>query len=412
MIRGCIGERLSHSFSEEIHRLLGDASYELKEVAPEELAAFLREEPFQGVNVTIPYKQAVIPYLDEISETVRAVGAVNTVVRRQGRLLGFNTDVCGLTHLLSRAGLEIKGRKVLVLGTGGTSRTAVYTAQTLGAAAVLRVSRSGRDGALTYPEAVEAHRDAEIIINTTPCGMFPHLEESPLSLQPFSHLLGVADAVYNPLRSSLVLEARERSVPALGGLDMLAAQAVRAAELFRDEAFPSDTADRICADMLKAKENIVLIGMPGSGKSSVAAALGRRLGRTAVDTDQLIARQTGMSAAEIIRKQGEEAFRALESDVIRALAPRHGLVIATGGGAVLQPENVRALRHNGRLVWLDKPLAALTADDDHPLSDTEEKLARLYAERTPIYRAAADAVISVRENAEQTARAVESGEQA
>ena len=408
MIYGLIGEHLGHSFSAEIHARLGKEPYELRKLAPEEVAGFLRRADFRGVNVTIPYKQTVIPYLGEISETAKEIGAVNTIVRRNGGLYGDNTDAAGLEMLLRRIGADLQGKKCLVLGTGGTSRTAVYTAKRLGAAQVIRVSRTAREDAVTYDQAAEAHADAQILINTTPCGMYPRQDGCPLSLENFPSLEAVADAVYNPLRTNLVLEARGRGIPAEGGLFMLTAQAVRAAELFRDTAYPPETADRIYRELLREKENIVLIGMPGSGKSTVAAALQRRTGRPAADTDALIEKKAGKTIPEIFREDGEAAFRDLESEVIAEVSARGGQIIATGGGAVLRPENVKALKRNGRLILLERPADALTPTADRPLADTREKMDRLRAEREPVYRAAADCTVRLDGTPEEAAAETES----
>jgi len=408
MIYGCIGEHLPHSFSKEIHGQISSYAYELKELSPEELPAFMRAGDFRGINVTIPYKQAVIPFLDGIDDTARAIGAVNTVVRREGRLLGYNTDLYGLTRLIRRIGLELKGKKVLVLGTGGTSRTAAFAAETLGAAEILKVSRTAREGAVTYEEALREHTDAEIILNTTPCGMFPEPDAQPLPLKPFTRLQGVADVIYNPLRTRLVLEARDRGLPAEGGLYMLVAQAVRASGLFLDTAYPEDLADRIYETILRQKENTVLIGMPGSGKSAVGRALSRRTGKPLADTDQLIVQRAGKEITDIFREDGEPAFRDLESSVIREVSARGGQILSTGGGAVLRPENVTALRQNGRLFWLDRKPETLRPTDDRPLADTEEKIRQLYLQREPVYRAAADGIIPVLGTPEDTAREIES----
>lgn len=408
MIYGLIGEHLGHSFSPEIHAQIGPEPYTLRELAPDQLASFLAERDFDGINVTIPYKQAVMPYLDEISPTARAIGAVNTILRRDGRLLGDNTDAAGLARLIRRTGIEMAGQKVLILGTGGTSRTALYTARALGAAEALRVSRSAREGALTYEEAARLHSDAGVILNTTPCGMYPNAENQPIDLAAFPRLTGVIDAIYNPLRSRLVLSARARGIPAAGGLYMLAAQAVRAAELFRDTAYPDTLTEEIYQRLLRQKENIVLIGMPGCGKSAVGTALAERLGRTLADTDQAVAEQAGLPIPEIFARYGENRFRELESQAIAVLSARSGLVIATGGGAVLRVENVERLRRNGRLYWLDRPLEDLAATADRPLSDTREKLERLYRERRPAYQAAADEIIPVTGTPQDVARRIES----
>ena len=290
---GLIGEHLPHSFSREIHGQIGGYGYELKELAPEELPAFMTARQFSGINVTIPYKQAVIPFLDGIDDTARAIGAVNTVVNRDGKLFGFNTDLDGLVRLIRRIGLDLSGKKVLIPGTGGTSRTAAFAAEKLGAREIHKISRTGREGSLTYEEALRDHTDAEIILNTTPCGMYPRPDAQPLPLEPFRRLEGIADVIYNPLRSRLVLDARSRGIPADGGLFMLVAQAVRASELFLNTAYPDSLADRIYDRILRQKESIVLIGMPGSGKSAVGRILAGKTGWPFADTDQLITDRAG-----------------------------------------------------------------------------------------------------------------------
>ena len=408
MIYGLIGEHLGHSFSAEIHARLGGEPYELRELPPDRVEAFLREGGFRGINVTIPYKQAVIPFLDEISETARAIGAVNTIVRRDGKLYGDNTDAAGLTMLLRKIGAEPAGKKVLIAGTGGTSRTAKYVAESLGAAETIRVSRTAREDAVTYEEAAEKHRDARILINTTPCGMYPRTGECPVDLRDYPELEAVADAIYNPLRTNLVLEARERGIAAEGGLFMLTAQAVRAAELFRGTEYPADTAEKIYRELLREKENMVLIGMPGSGKSTVSAALQALTGRPAADTDLLIEQKAGKTIPEIFREDGEKAFRDLESEIVAEVSARGGQIIATGGGAVLRPENVRALKRNGRLILLERPAEELVPTADRPLADTQEKMDRLRREREPVYRAAADCTVQLKGSPEEAALETES----
>ena len=403
LIYGCIGEHLPHSFSREIHGEIGSYAYELKELTPEELPGFMTSRGFMGINVTIPYKQAVIPFLDEIDETARAIGAVNTVVNRDGKLYGYNTDLYGLTRLIRRIGLDLSGKKVLVLGTGGTSRTASYAAEKLGARVVYRVSRTSREGSLSYEDVLRDHTDAQIILNTTPCGMFPRPAEQPLSLESFTRLEGVADAIYNPLRSRLVLDARFRGIPAEGGLYMLVAQAVRASQLFLNMSYPDDLSDQIYDRILRRKENLVLIGMPGSGKSAVGKILTKTTGKPLADTDQLIVEKAGKSIPEIFREDGEPAFRDLESEIIRELSLQGGQVISTGGGAVLRPENVTLLRQNGRLFWLDRAPDSLVPTDDRPLADTAAKMKQLYQEREPVYRASADMIIPVFGTPEDTA---------
>ena len=405
---GLIGKHLGHSYSVPIHRLISGEDYELREIAPADLGTFMTRKEFRAINVTIPYKQDVIPYLDEISDTAREIGAVNTIVNRDGRLYGTNTDAAGLQALIARVCPDIRGRKTLVLGTGGTSKTAVYTAKAMGAEPVIRVSRSAREDAVTYEEALRDHRDAEILINTTPCGMFPEAEDMPVDIAGFPALRGVVDVIYNPLRTKLVLAALRRGIPAEGGLYMLTAQAVRAAEEFRGIRYEEELTEKIYRRMARDKENIVLTGMPGSGKSAVSSILGARTGRDVIDTDRMIVEKAGMEITEIFRRYGEKHFRDLESEVIRKEAARAGVIISTGGGAILREENVDALRRNGRLIWLDRKPDDLVPTDDRPLADSREKMTALYAAREPIYRATADERIAVTGSAADTASEIES----
>ena len=390
---GCIAERLGHSFSKSIHEKIDSYDYVLQEVPKDGLDAFMKTRAFRGINVTIPYKQDVIPYLDEISETARKIGAVNTIVNRGGVLFGDNTDFGGMTALIRRMGLDLSDRKVLVLGTGGTSRTALAVASSLGASWVRAVSRSPKNGALTYDDVIAHHTDAQILINTTPVGMYPNTVGTPIRTDAFPKLEGVVDAVFNPLRTELVQAARAQGVAAQGGLYMLVAQAVLAAQRFTGKSYPSDLTDTVFRALLEEKENLVLTGMPGSGKTTVGKAVAEKLGRTFVDLDDEIVRRAGCTIPEIFASQGETAFRNLESEVTRTVGARNGLVIATGGGCVLREENVRALRMNGRLLWIDRPLAQLLPTSDRPTANSADKMRALYESREPIYRATADAVI-------------------
>ena len=389
---GIIGKTLTHSFSKEIHERLADYEYERMELSEDELPSFLTERGFAAVNVTMPYKQTVIPYLDEISDVARRIGAVNTLVNRDGKLYGYNTDYDGMKALTMRLNVDLRGKKVLVLGTGGTSKTARAVATDLGAAEVLTVSRRVSTEHVTYEQAMTDHADAQVIINTTPCGMFPDVDSTPMDLAPFTQLEGVMDAIYNPLRTNLVLDATERGIPAEGGLYMLVVQAVVAAEKFLGVAMDRAKADEVFADLLANKENIVLTGMPGSGKSTVGKQLNID-GYTFVDTDTEVEKRCGCTIKELIATKGEAYFRDVEAQVIRDLSAQVGCIIATGGGAVLREENVRHLKQNGKLFFLDAPLERLRATDDRPLSDTADKLAKLYDERMEIYRTTADVVV-------------------
>ena len=404
---GIIGEHLPHSFSKEIHQQLAGYTYQLCELRPDQVADFLRRREFRAVNVTIPYKQTVIPGLDWIDPRAEAIGAVNTVVNRDGRLLGYNTDYDGLKALILRQGFSYAGAKVLILGTGGTSRTAARLAADLGARQVLRVSRRpGAEDVVDYAAAARDHSDADYLINTTPVGMYPEIGGCPIDLVPFAGLKGVTDVVYNPLRTRLVLAARERGIPASGGLYMLVAQAVAAVEHFLNQPQPQGATERVFLPLLREKENIVLTGMPGSGKSAVGRRLAKILNRDFLDTDALIRQRTGKTPAELIRTLGEEAFREEESRTVAECAGRTGCVIATGGGVILRQENITALRQNGRLFFRDRPLEELIPTADRPLSSDREALERRYHERYDRYCATADYIIRDTHTVQAAAEAI------
>ena len=379
-------------FSKEIHAKLADYDYELIELTEEEIAPFFEKRAFAAINVTIPYKQTVIPDLDSISPVAQRIGAVNTIVNKDGKLYGYNTDYYGMKALVERVGIDLNGRKVLILGTGGTSKTAQVLAADLGAGEVLTVSRKKTEAYITYEEAVCDHSDAQVIINTTPSGMYPNCEDKPIDIANFPKLEGVIDAVYNPLRTNLVLDAQERGIKAEGGLYMLVMQAVVAVEHFLDTAIPKETADRVFASIYASKENIVLTGMPGSGKSTVGKLL-ELDGFSFLDTDEVIEQRCGCSICDLIKEKGEPYFRDLETEVIREVSSNSCRIISTGGGAILREENVRCLKRNGRVYFLNAELSRLQATGSRPLSDTEEKLKRLYAERMPIYQNSADVVV-------------------
>lgn len=404
---GLIGESLRHSFSQEIHSLLGEYPYELREIPPVELEAFMRKRDFKGINVTIPYKQAVMPFLDSKDIFAEKTGAVNTVVNRGGRLYGYNTDVEGMRQALLRAAIDPKGEKVLILGTGGTSRTAECVCELTGAREIIRVGRTKSPGCITYREAEESCRDAGIIINTTPVGMYPGESESPVDLSCFTKVRGVFDAVYNPLRTRLVLSAHEREIKAAGGLFMLSTQGVLSAEKFLNERLSDGIQEKIYESLYRKKRNIVFIGMPGSGKTTVAKALSEKTGRAFYDTDGLTEKRTGLSSGEIIEKYGEEYFRRLEKDAVKSIRQLTSCVTATGGGTVLDSENVRLLRENGVLVFLDIDISRLSPHGDRPLSNTQEALERIFEKRYGIYKAAADYVLPVQDDVITTVKKAE-----
>ena len=407
---GLIGEKLPHSFSKEIHEKIADYQYSLKELKPDELKGFILSKNYKAINVTIPYKQAVIPFLDEISPEAEAIGAVNTVVNRGGVLCGYNTDFGGMRALIERTGVVLKYKKVLILGTGGTSRTAMAVCERLGAKEILRVSRSGREDSVTYEEAYVRHADADVLINTTPCGMYPDIFGCPALLERFPRLSGVIDAVYNPLQTSLVLAAKRRGIPASGGLYMLVAQAVLAADLFMDKELDAvKLTNSIFDEIYFDRRNIVLTGMPGSGKSTVGKMIAGRLGRDFIDTDSLIVERYG-EITGIFAQHGEEHFRDIESDVIRELAPLTGKVISTGGGAILRGSNVDALRRNGELFFIDRSPEYLIPTADRPLANEKAKIERLYEERIDAYMDTADYIIDGDCDPEDVADSVINGE--
>lgn len=403
---GCIGEKLSHSFSKIIHNKLCDYDYELKEIPRGELAEFMTKADFKAINVTIPYKQDVIPFMDEISETAKKIGAVNTIVKKDGRLYGYNTDFSGMTDLIEKNNISLKGKKVLILGSGGTSKTALAVAESMGSGEIYRVSRSGGDGLITYSQAETEHTDAEIIINTTPCGMYPKIGESAIDINKFPKLSGVVDAVYNPLCSEIVVSAKEKGIPAVGGLYMLVAQAVFAVEKFLGITVPESETQRVFSEIMLSKRNLVLIGMPGCGKTTAGKELAKLLGKEFVDTDEKIVKREGVSIPEIFASRGEEAFRKIESEVIADISARQGLVIATGGGAVLNKRNVDLLKENGTVVFIDRPLEQLVTTDDRPLSSNRELLQKRYNERYHIYCAAADYRVEAEYNLNNNIKAI------
>ncbi len=387
---GCIGEKLTHSFSKEIHNLLFDYDYKIQEIPKGELHDFMTRKDFKAINVTIPYKQDVIPYLDFISDTARDIGAVNTIVNRDGKLYGYNTDFGGMTALIKRQGIEIKDKIVLVLGSGGTSKTAVAVANSLGAHQVVRVSRTAKEDCITYDDMYARFTGAEVIINTTPCGMYPNIIGEPIDIDRFTKIEAVVDAIYNPLCSNLVVKAKKKGINAIGGLYMLVAQAAHAAELFIDTKVPTEKVDAVYRATQKQKQNIVLVGMPSSGKTTIGKQLAQELNMQFVDTDKEIENVSGKTIPEIFAESGESGFRDIESQVITSVSAKQAQVIATGGGAILRNLNVTALRGNGIIYFIDRPLDMLITTDDRPLSSNRDDLIKRYNERYDIYCSVAD----------------------
>ena len=383
---GLLGRKLGHSYSPQIHARLGDYPYVIFEKEPEEIEAFLKSESFTGVNVTVPYKQAVIPYLDELSPLARKLGAVNTIVRRNGKLIGHNTDYFGFRTMVRKSGLGVNGKKVLVLGSGGASHTAVAVLEELGGRVVV-ISRSG----VNNYHNLHLHGDAALIVNTTPLGMYPNVGISPIDLSLFPHLEGVLDVIYNPARTQLLLDAEKRGIVAMNGLLMLVAQAKESAEWFSEAPIDNAVIPVIHGMLRRQMENIVLIGMPGSGKTTVGKLLAQKLGKTFVDADAALEEAAGRRIPEIFAVDGEAGFRALETRTLAHLGKQSGLVLATGGGCVTQAPNYPLLHQNGTIFCLQRNLDLLPTDG-RPLSQVN-RLDEMYRIRKPLYEAFADHMI-------------------
>lgn len=383
MICGLLGRKLGHSYSPQIHKILADYDYRLFEKEPEELEDFLKHGDFTGINVTVPYKKTVIPFLDELSPRAQRLGAVNTIVRRNGKLIGHNTDYFGFTSLLAKSGLRVAGKKVLVLGSGGASNTAVAALEEEGAKVVV-ISRSGENN---YGN-LHLHKDASLIINATPVGMYPNVTESPVNLAVFPALEGVLDVIYNPARTKILLDAEKWGLVTANGLYMLVAQAKEASEWFQNTAIDDSCIREIYAMLRRQMENIILIGMPGSGKTSVGKALAQKLGKPFFDADAVLEETYGRKISDIIPNDGEEAFRKMESAVLLELCAKSGLVVATGGGCVTRDENYAHLHRNGTIVRISRDLSKLPTEG-RPLSH-KDKLAQMFETRDPMYRKFAD----------------------
>ena len=382
---GLLGEKLGHSYSPQIHSMLADYEYKLFEKAPEELEDFLKSGEFDGLNVTIPYKKSVMPYCAELSPTAAQIGSVNTIVRRSdGSLYGDNTDAFGFENLIVHNGIEVKGKKALVLGTGGASVTAQAVLKNLGASEVVVISRKGEDN---Y-ENIAKHADAEIIANTTPVGMYPNNGKAAVDLTQFPKLSGVLDVVYNPARTALLLQAEKLCIPCAGGLYMLVSQAKRSCELFTGKSIPDSEIDRIERVLSHQMQNIVIIGMPGSGKTAVSTMLAERLGRKIFDTDTIVSEKAGMTIPEIFAAQGEAGFRKLETEATAEVGKLSGNIISTGGGVVTVADNYELLHQNGVIVWIERDTNKL-ARDGRPISLSSD-LNELYAARLPLYERFAD----------------------
>lgn len=401
MVYGLLGRTLRHSYSPQIHALLGDYEYRLFEVEPQDLEAFLKKREFGGINVTIPYKKDVLPYLSGISDNAKRIGAVNTIiVKEDGGLYGDNTDYDGFLCLVQKSGFQVKGKKALVLGTGGASLPISAVLSDLGAREVVFISRSGENN---Y-QNLSRHADADLIVNTTPVGMYPNNLKAPLSLSEFPNLSGVLDIVYNPQKTKLILDAERLGIPAYSGLLMLVAQGKRAAELFLGHDIPDSETDRIFKKLSTEMQNIVLVGMPGCGKTTVGKALAEQLNRPFFDADEEILKRTGKSAEAWIEACEEAVFRQKETEVLESLCKQSGTVIATGGGAVTVPENADILRQNSIVFFINRDVSALPVEG-RPLSKATA-LSEMYEVRLPMYRSVCDYEIAADGSVEAVVRRI------
>lgn len=381
---GLLGRNLSHSYSPQIHSAFADYDYRLMEIEPDKLESFMRNANFSGINVTIPYKKAVLPYCDELTPQAKRLGAVNTIVKKpDGTLWGHNTDYFGFLEMVKRSALNVQGKKALVLGSGGAGVTASAVLTDLGAT-VITISRNGEHN---YNN-LHLHQDASIIVNATPVGMYPNNGTAPIALSAFPNLEGVLDLIYNPFKTDLLLEAEEKGLVTLNGLYMLVAQAKESAEYFSATTISNEKIKDVYCSLKLQMENIILIGMPGSGKSTIGAMVAKALGRQFVDTDQLIVERVKMSIPDYMEKYGLERFRQEESSVIRDISKQSGLIIATGGGCVTREDNYRPLHQNGTVIWINRPICKLSTEG-RPLS-VSGNLEDMYTARSPLYSRFAD----------------------
>ena len=398
---GLIGEKLGHSFSAPIHNELADYSFTLHEIEKDKLEDFMLSRELDAFCVTIPYKKAVIPYLSYISPEAEAIGAVNTVVRsKDNKLYGYNTDYFGFEYMLNSAGIDLKDKNVIILGNGGASLTIQTVAKDKGAARITVIGRTDN-----YPENIKKHSDAQIVINATPVGMYPNNGSAPIDLSLLPRCEAVLDLIYNPSRTELILEAEKRGIIAVGGLSMLVAQAARGFTHFTGDNYEDGCIERIIQKICKDTTNIILVGMPGCGKSTVGKALASRLDRPFFDSDVEFEKMHGITPADAINSLGEEKFRLMENEVLRMLGKKSGAVIATGGGAVTKEYNYAPLHQNGVIVFIERELCKLSTEG-RPLS-LKTSAEELYKKRIDCYRWFADLTVHSTEIPEKTARSIE-----
>lgn len=390
---GLLGERLGHSFSKEIHEQINDYQYEITEVPFDKFDEFMTKHDFIAINVTIPYKEKVIPYLDYIDDSAKKIGAVNTIVNKNGKLYGYNTDYLGLRDLVLTNNIEVKNKKVLVLGTGGTSKTSKAVFTDLGAKELVFVSIDPVGDEISYEDAVKYHSDSEIIVNATPCGMYPNCDDLIIDISTFNKLVAVIDVIYNPLKTMLVRKALERGITAVSGLYMLVAQAVYASSIFTDTIYDKKIIDDIYNQIYNNKRNIVLIGMPTCGKTTISKLLADKLNKEVVDTDTLVEQEMGATIKEYLKTHDETSFRDIETKVINEVSKLNNLIISTGGGVIKRKNNIEYLKANGLIIFIDRPLELLQVSDTRPLSSNQSDLEKLYHERYDLYCNYSDIIV-------------------
>ncbi len=387
---GLIGEHLGHSFSKEIHESINDYTYEICEVSKEAFDDFMIKRDFMAINVTIPYKEKVIPYLEYIDEAAKLIGAVNTIVNKNGKLYGYNTDFLGLRDLILVNDIDIENKKVVILGDGGTAKTSFAVAKSLNARSIHFVSLFPDENKCSYEDCYKIHSDAEIIINATPCGMYPKCDDTILDISKFKKCLAVVDVIYNPLKTSITRNAEKLGIKTVNGLYMLVAQAVYASGIFMDTKYDINIINQIYLKILKQKQNIVLIGMPSSGKTTIGKILSEKLSKDFIDTDDLIVDKIKMPISNFLTKDNEKEFRDIEEEVIKEVSLKNNLIISTGGGVIKRNNNIFRLKANGIIIFIDRPLSLLEVTSDRPLSNNRSDLEKLYTERYDLYNNASD----------------------
>lgn len=402
---GLLGEKLGHSFSKEIHESINDYKYNLIEVSKDNFDKFMVDRNFNAINVTIPYKEMVIPYLSYIDPKAKEIGAVNTIVNNDNQLFGYNTDYLGLKKLIEKNNIIFENKKVLILGTGGTSKTAYILSKDLGCREVVKVSRKQSESTITYDEAKNKFNDANIIINTTPCGMYPN-DDLILELENFHNLEAIVDVIYNPLNTKLIREARKRNIKAVNGLYMLVAQAVYASYIFINKEVDENKIDEVYQKIKNTKLNISLIGMPSCGKSTISKMLGKLLNKEIIDTDDKIVEKIQMPISSFLNKDNESDFRDIESKVIDEVSKLNNIIISTGGGVIKRKENIDRLRRNSLIIFIDRDLHLLQSTSSRPLSSNKTDLEKLYNERYPIYKQSCDYIIKNNNNIEDVIKQI------